>query len=297
MPNPLLKLGNGANRGHKPPDRPEPIDPIPEHYVGSNHPYRGIEDHGVADTVKPDEFDGYDGTRDAYYELQEPPKDVVPVRIVNESARERKIIRARSTVLSDQPVQILGRNPQRRKAILKANTQISGGGDGQQLRQTWNVGDGADKTILNGISGKLVGITAYNTDTGAHGVNAYDPAVNAVSNASLNLLFVGPAPAAGTIGSAFPTQPIAFSNGLIINVTGAIAANPVFVTVHYIPDPVYGNVYISGGPNVSAMNGYLLTNGVEETIDIDGEVYAIATGIPGGTQLPISVLEFLGIEI
>jgi hypothetical protein len=122
MPNPMMRLGT-PNQSKQAPDRPEPIAPIPEAYEGANHPYRGIEDHGVPDTAKPEDFAGYDGTRDAYYELVEPPKDVVPVRIVpdTDGGRTRRIMRTHVMQLTvgDPPRVLLGQNDQRTKANIK----------------------------------------------------------------------------------------------------------------------------------------------------------------------------------
>lgn len=128
MPNPLLRLGNGANRGMQPPDRPQAIQPVPEHYVGSNHPYRGTEDHGIADTVHPDDDINYDGTRDAYFELEPHAPDVVPVRIVQQDGKPtRRLFRTRQVPFNvdDPPVQILGRNDRRISARIRCVTPLA----------------------------------------------------------------------------------------------------------------------------------------------------------------------------
>jgi hypothetical protein len=119
MPNPLLRLGT-PNQSKQPPQR---LEPIPEHYAGNNHPYRGTEDHGIPDNDKPEDSPGYDGNRDAYFELEPTHVDVVPVRIVagNESQSRIKFrTHVMQLTVGDQPRILLNRNDKRTKAYIKS---------------------------------------------------------------------------------------------------------------------------------------------------------------------------------
>jgi hypothetical protein len=159
MPNPLLKLGNGANRGQRAPDRPQPVQPVPEHYAGSNHPYRGIEDHGVTDTVKPDDDMSYDGARDAFFEIEPPAPDVVPVRIVQQDGqRSRRKCRTRQVPFNvdDPPTQILSRNDRRISARIRCVTPLT--------QDLWVVAPTRETcTLQNGYINQATSFTEFTT--------------------------------------------------------------------------------------------------------------------------------------
>lgn len=90
MPNPLVRLGqqNTSQRDSK-----EGIAPVPETYAGRNLPYRGVVDHGVDVNTEPVEPQDWTDGRPVEYDA--PPDDVtvVPVRIVEEGARELRRFR------------------------------------------------------------------------------------------------------------------------------------------------------------------------------------------------------------
>lgn len=129
MPNPFMHLGQqNTSDESMTPDRPHPTDPILETYDGSNHPYRGIETHGVEDTFPPTdvmtEWSG--GTRPVEYEHEKDEPTPVPVRIVEQGGREIKSWR----VLTDKvPAnfgvrRIVGANPHRTSLRLKNNNNF-----------------------------------------------------------------------------------------------------------------------------------------------------------------------------
>lgn len=95
MPNPLVRLGPPVQSKNKV-DRPRPTMPVMDDPAGDNHPYRGTESHGVADTVRPHDPDTYgvdgdhpDGIPVALEVQPEKEPAPVPVRVVEEYRRER----------------------------------------------------------------------------------------------------------------------------------------------------------------------------------------------------------------
>lgn len=105
----------------KSPDRPEALTPVPEEYEGTNFPYRGTGNHGVEPTpgVDPEAYydrSSFDMNPDKFESL--PPEkepDPVPVRIVNENARERFNFRTGTITLlpNANPVELFARNDNR----------------------------------------------------------------------------------------------------------------------------------------------------------------------------------------
>lgn len=125
--NPFVKTGS-ANLG-KVPVRPEAIEPVPEAYVGTNHPYRGTETHGVEDTVDP--LPGLEYGTGRLIEYDDPPTEPapIPVKIVTEGGREikrfRPVISYAGGTTSIQPRMILGADDARSQATIKnINTAI-----------------------------------------------------------------------------------------------------------------------------------------------------------------------------
>lgn len=110
MANPLT---NPTYRTRKPPQR-EPLTPITEEYApGDWHPYRGVEDHGVESIDKNVEMPDYRGERPVEYPVEKVSPDPVPVRVVNESARERREWTTITTPLSNAPAMIVNRRENR----------------------------------------------------------------------------------------------------------------------------------------------------------------------------------------
>lgn len=129
MPNPFMRLGStNVSDEEMAPDRPRPTAPILETYEGSNHPYRGIESHGVADTGKPSDpqTEWNDGTRKVVYDDNKNEPDPVPVKIVEQGGREIKSWR----IITDKvPAnngirRVVGANPRRTGLRIKNNNNF-----------------------------------------------------------------------------------------------------------------------------------------------------------------------------
>lgn len=107
-----------------PTDNQTPLEPVPEDYTGKVYPYRGTETHGVPDPdyTEPDlEFKG----EQARVEYEEPEKetDPIPVRVVNEYAREETQWRvSRFPVSAGQSTHIVARDRTRTQVIVKVVT-------------------------------------------------------------------------------------------------------------------------------------------------------------------------------
>lgn len=93
MPNPFIKAGPANTSRNAGTDR-EPLEPVPEEYVGDNNPYRGIESHGVTPTFRPAPTTGYSETLDVEYEEPVTGPEPVPVQIIQSGPRFRRIFRA-----------------------------------------------------------------------------------------------------------------------------------------------------------------------------------------------------------
>lgn len=123
MPNPFMRsVQVNTSDEAMAPDRPHPTDPILESYSGTNHPYRGIEQHGVADTESPDDPtpEWPNGTRTVVY--AEPPKepDPIPVKIVSESGQEiRGLAIEQSIIMGGTPTRIVHARRGRTKVTIR----------------------------------------------------------------------------------------------------------------------------------------------------------------------------------
>jgi hypothetical protein len=95
----------------------QPLEPLPEAYVGVNNPYRGIEQHGVESPHRAQPVPGYGDTVQVEYESPAPLQEPVPVIVVNESAKEERDWGATSFTVTDVCQQILGRDE--RRTVLK----------------------------------------------------------------------------------------------------------------------------------------------------------------------------------
>ena len=117
-----------------PPDRPNAIVPVPEDYEGTNFPYRGVGNHGVEPTpgVDPEAYydrTSYDMNPDKFESIPaEKEPDPVPVRIVNENARERYNFRTGTMQLlpNADPVELFARNDNRSLVRLRVPGTSSG---------------------------------------------------------------------------------------------------------------------------------------------------------------------------
>jgi hypothetical protein len=129
MPNPFMRsVQRNTSDESMTPDRPHPDAPILETYEGSNHPYRGIETHGVEDNGDPSnpQMEWADGTRKVVYDEDKPSIDPVPVRIVTESKDELRSWRTRQALVQPNniPTRIIGRNSRRTGLRLKNNNNF-----------------------------------------------------------------------------------------------------------------------------------------------------------------------------
>jgi hypothetical protein len=125
------------------PDRPDRVAPVVEKYAGTNMPWRGTETHGVdvpADTV----YDTLEAQRpwvdddaDIQYMAPEEEPEPIPVKVVNETARERLAWRATRYRVTDSADMILGRHEKRRNVRIKVHFQT----DGVDSNPIWIGGD------------------------------------------------------------------------------------------------------------------------------------------------------------
>lgn len=102
-----------------PRERPGQVVPVPETPEGVYYPYRGSEDHGVPQPKNVDVDEYYETEEWATDEsgLQILPAEAepepIPVKIVSESARERKMWRAIRYSANENPSRMIGRNDRR----------------------------------------------------------------------------------------------------------------------------------------------------------------------------------------
>lgn len=109
-----------------PRERPEAVQPVPEHYEGVNFPYRGTEQHGVA-VPEGTEFN----TREFQYKEEDPEEyaeplpepEPIPVRVVTNHSRERLAFRSARYRVTDQAEQLVGRHEHRRGIRIKVHWQ------------------------------------------------------------------------------------------------------------------------------------------------------------------------------
>jgi hypothetical protein len=123
MPN-LTNYGAGAqlNVGTDPKNRPVPIAPVEEAFVGedANNPYRGMEQHGVAPTGHWQDIPIDKGDNEVEYDIPESEPDPIPVKIVQEGKDEFKDWNVRRDFAPPGiAARIIQRNPARTKATLK----------------------------------------------------------------------------------------------------------------------------------------------------------------------------------
>lgn len=100
----------------------EPITPLPEHYKGDNHPYRGIEDHGVPSTVEDAPVDSpalnYEDETAFDYPAETHTQEPVPVYVVNDSPIEEKDLVPGQFTIGSTPVRIMVQDRRRMRVHL-----------------------------------------------------------------------------------------------------------------------------------------------------------------------------------
>lgn len=99
----------------------EPVEPQPEKVAGTVFPYRGVENHGVAPERAPQAYvdDQWPSDDEATHYVDGPTEDEpIPVRIVNQHSKFRRIARMRQVPLSSSKA-LLGRNDSRVTANIK----------------------------------------------------------------------------------------------------------------------------------------------------------------------------------
>lgn len=115
MPNPFVRIGQ--TKTSTDPQDHEPITPVMESVVGDNHPYRGSEPHGVADTVDPRDVirTGLEATQEGITYLPEIDEvKPIPVVIRQEMGRERRAWRGSAYSLAQNlPIRIASHNQAR----------------------------------------------------------------------------------------------------------------------------------------------------------------------------------------
>ncbi len=160
--NPFIGGSYRQRQGQQtPPNRPDRVKPVPEHYQGQNFPYRGTETHGVK---PPADMDA-----DAYYHVgmwddgeaetikSEPElktEDVIPVRIVQgEKGRQRLDWRAGRFYVQNIAQELVGRLETRRSLRIKNNSQTAtiyiGPDSGVAVYTGYPLGPGQDILIYS----------------------------------------------------------------------------------------------------------------------------------------------------
>jgi hypothetical protein len=195
MPNPFMRsVQQNVSDESMTPDRPHPTDPILETYEGSNHPYRGVEQHGIADNADPTDpiREFADGTRKVVFD--EPEKEIapVPVRIVTEGGNELRRAVFSTYSVGNVPARICGRRTRESVTIKNDgpfNVVLSGDANiGLVSGYTLPVGD--DVTLRTEDD-----IWAYAVDTVGTAQSGINRSTTTVSNAVITLV---PATASGT---------------------------------------------------------------------------------------------------
>lgn len=115
--NPILNIRRnlGTNTASR-----QAMTPIPEQYEGSNHPYRGIEQHGVEDTVRTSPVPGYeDNAHPVEYEIDKEPPAPIPVKIVTEGGDEIIESRVFTMPITNVASRVLNQMRSRKTATIK----------------------------------------------------------------------------------------------------------------------------------------------------------------------------------
>lgn len=102
------------------------IDPQAESYVGHNHPYRGLDNHGVPDDNEPHGFDGYADMHSGEYEIEKEDVPPIPVRMVTLGPRELRRFNTTQTLCDSTtaavPRMVAGRRQNRIQAFIYNNS-------------------------------------------------------------------------------------------------------------------------------------------------------------------------------
>jgi len=124
--NPFIAGSYRQRPGQQTPiERPDRVQPVPEHVEGPEFPYRGSETHGVDPTADPNayyentEWDDADDTEDPLPPL--PEVDPIPVRIVQRDARERTEFRVQRFSVTDQVINLVGRHELRKNMRIRVH--------------------------------------------------------------------------------------------------------------------------------------------------------------------------------
>ena len=120
MVNPLIRAGQQVTSTK--PDEHKPDLPVMERVVGDNHPYRGMENHGIIDDTDPTFTEPWnlEATQTGVTYVKEVEEEnPIPVVIRNTAGREYTQHRIHHwTFDGNQTRQILPRNPRRTKARI-----------------------------------------------------------------------------------------------------------------------------------------------------------------------------------
>lgn len=96
----------------------QPLEPLPEAYVGDNNPYRGIEQHGVEADTRPQGVPGYGDTVAVQFMEPAPLQDPVPVIVVNESPKELHSWDTTPFTVTERMMQVMGRDERRTSLVI-----------------------------------------------------------------------------------------------------------------------------------------------------------------------------------
>ena len=146
------------------------IKPQPERVAGKVFPYRGIEQHGVADPDVKIDYPDDTWPEDTIAAIAEPKPepDPVPVRIVRSSSREIRDWRTRQTTIGPNSSMIVGRNDDR-KTVRIRNTHATvaayiGNASNTTTYSGYPLAAGAEIQIES--SEEIYGLTADGTTSG-----------------------------------------------------------------------------------------------------------------------------------
>lgn len=175
MPNPFVNPLQKVT-STKPQERP--IEPLPESYAGFNHPYRGVENHGVDSEYEIDP-PTYHGDNDEDYEPADKVIPPIPVKVVTESVTEwRKITTLAGTVYNTKAIQLVGRDIKRKRLTVSV---LATSGANAIVR----IGNTADSIELNGYA------IVYNGSSGTITLDTTEPVYISVAgedSATYNVL-------------------------------------------------------------------------------------------------------------
>lgn len=300
MPNPLMRLGNGARTST---DAPERVVPVPEEYEGDNFPYRGTQTHGVEPVHVPEEMRDWEGVVPAEYRVVEPEPEPTPVRIVQTGGRELHKWQVRRDYATGVVSRVAGRNDARttlRVRNLGASSTTAGTANAATLADNVNVAAngqvgntfdlstlGADVAgvvvhLVVGAPGGVAPSVTYHLEESENGAGWISRANVVVGAAGTFRLGVsGPLPKLVRVrasdlsaGGSFPT-------------TVLLRANTYGEQLGTVTDAA--TIWVGASSSVQPYTGYPVPQGGEFSLDkAEAEVWVVSAD---GSQVALAVLE------